>query len=426
MVEKVLADSQEQEKPIGSPTVGATLIALPSDVPLCIPTANHHHNNNSIGAVQKEELENVKRLCMLALKGQKRLAQEWSQHQRTNVIQQQQQLQQHSGQPQLKHAVEDSGGDVWLAKCQELQDRQFKTQLIALDMKERAMRAQVQRMERSVMEELKQVRAEYQALLLFQQQQQQQQQLRTTATANSMESKMASLTRRLDEWQARTEQHLNKLETRMNHEAQVNSRFRTYQYSQLDNLQGRQQEQRDDDNFGADLDLGDEDNATKTTALAEDDDDDEDHDRHDPHPSWKLDPWLDGSLVSPFTQSNAGNKKSKKRMTMPFVFAPPYGSSSNETDASLDSASGDADWLLPGESMLHRTTPQLQHQCHQQNVTVRPEMNRKGVIGGNNKKQTASWWHQSVIHLPALVVKNNPKYQRVNWSGRKQNKRAGN
>jgi hypothetical protein len=416
MAERILTAPQEQEKPIGSlATVSATTI--PSDAPLRIPTINHHNDNTSISTVQKEELENVKRLCMLALKGQKRLAQEWNQ--KTNVIQQQQQ--------QLQHAVDDSAGDVWFAKCQELQDRQFKTQLIALDMKEKAMRAQVQHMERSVIEELKQVRAEYQALLLLQQQQQQQQQLRTTATANSMESKLASLTRRLDEWQARTEQHLNKLETRMNHEAQVNSRFRTYQYSQLDNLQGRQQEQRDDDNFGADLDLGDEDNATKTTALAEDDDDDEDHDRHDPHPSWKLDPWLDGSLVSPFTQSNAGNKKSKKRMTMPFVFAPPYGSSSNETDASLDSASGDADWLLPGESMLHRTTPQLQHQCHQQNVTVRPEMNRKGVIGGNNKKQTASWWHQSVIHLPALVVKNNPKYQRVkSWSGRKQNKRAGN
>lgn len=107
-------------------------------------------NSSPNSSAEKQELQNVKQLCLSVLKGQKRLSRE--------VLRVKESISQNISIPSiLGDSVEEDSlptiTDDCIEKLRELEEtqkRNFKASLIALDMKEQAMRAYVRRMEASI------------------------------------------------------------------------------------------------------------------------------------------------------------------------------------------------------------------------------------------------------------------------------------
>jgi hypothetical protein len=194
---------------------------------------NYHYNpiRSTLSVADRQELNNVKALCAGVLKGHKRLSREldaWKEKDQLPspttaaaaptatepsqlLLQQQQEL-------VVQHQEENAS---LLVQMQAQQQKHFRVQLIALDMKERAMRAHVRRMERRVIQQV----LEYNKNQFPEPEQlpppppQQQQQLTMDDTCKSV---IRSLQMQVQNFQHRLEQVEGHLEPRARYEFHEN------------------------------------------------------------------------------------------------------------------------------------------------------------------------------------------------------------
>ena len=105
----------------------------------------------------RQELNNVKQLCVGVVKGHKRLVREYRQIKQGVVTTQKEVMKQHEDTDAMEASNEKRNKQIvsLMKQVQDEQQRQFKVQLIALDMKEQAMRAHVKRMERRILRKVR-------------------------------------------------------------------------------------------------------------------------------------------------------------------------------------------------------------------------------------------------------------------------------
>ena len=202
--ETIVAAKEHPKLPVIAAATGSTK-------PRPTTTTNATARTN---AVKEEEFNNIKAIAATIVRAQKRQAHTIQVH---------------------KHQVEASlqGFQAWnaqerakqLEKLEKHHADHFRTQLIALDMKEKAMLARVKSMERRInktMELSKQVRDVRER--------------RQDATLHRLEHNVAMLNGTLNNYQVATEKRLSDVEVRLGQECMVNDYFRNDTRLQLDQL----------------------------------------------------------------------------------------------------------------------------------------------------------------------------------------------
>ena len=179
--------------------------------------SSSRRTSSPVHAANVEEFNNIKTIAATIVRAQKRQAQAMQVH-KTQVERSLQEYEMINTQERI-HQLEE---------LEKRHQQHFKSQLIALDMKERRMMARVKRMEERVnktMELSKQVRDVKER--------------RQDVSLHRMERSVDSMRGTLDQFQGRMEKRLDHVELRLEQECRVNDYFRSDTRLQLDQLDFR-------------------------------------------------------------------------------------------------------------------------------------------------------------------------------------------
>ena len=165
--------------------------------------SNNNSNSNSNSTIDRQELNNVKLLCAQVLKGHKKLSKQVKACQET--LQGISTLDKHNNN---KNKNNNNNEESILQKVQEQQQTQFRRQLIALDMKERAFMARVNKMEATCTQRSKEESNTNQNQWIL------------------MNQKLANLQTSWEAWKVESTNQWKEWKVLLDHERQVNATFR--------------------------------------------------------------------------------------------------------------------------------------------------------------------------------------------------------
>lgn len=177
-------------------------------------TTSSRSRNSTSSSMNDEEMNNIKKIAATIIRSQKKQVAHLHKY-RQQVDQTIQQAHDKNNQERLAQ----------LQKLQELQQRHFKAQLIALDMKEKRIMARVKKMERQVAKRLE-----------WSQQVRDAKDRRHDISLQRVERNVESVSGSFEAFQARTFKQLEVTELRLNQELKVNDYFRSDVRLQLDQL----------------------------------------------------------------------------------------------------------------------------------------------------------------------------------------------
>ncbi|CAB9527273.1 expressed unknown protein [Seminavis robusta] len=187
---------------------------VPAPAMQFLKKAKQSEKTSLFSAEDKEELQNVKQLCLSVMKGQKRLVREVGRVkdsvERNTAV----------GETDIDGSAAGTIHDmqeVSIFDIEELgnsQQRNLRTHLIALDMKEQAMRAYVHQMEDKILQSLQVTKQEYVAEKSYED------------AFRGLRDDLHNAARRMDEFVGTLEHRMTDVEVRLDHEANVNATFR--------------------------------------------------------------------------------------------------------------------------------------------------------------------------------------------------------
>jgi hypothetical protein len=166
--------------------------------------------NMPLDSAEKDELNNIKAIAATILKAQKRQMEALEIHRH-----------------EMKNA--EFSKEAILKEFDDQQRKHFKAQLIALDMKEKAMRYKNRNMERRIIRSLEASKRDH-----SEKEDQQEKVLK------KMEEKVKKLSRAVEKLRETTSNHLKQLEMRLEQECKVNDFYRRDTRLQLDQLERNQ------------------------------------------------------------------------------------------------------------------------------------------------------------------------------------------